>query len=238
VKPAAKKHAEKTAGKKTKQPQTVRILLHEPDGEVFADFEIPKAFHAAMLRDAKAKGIGLRQWIENAVRDKINSEAAQDNNIALLFYSKSDGSSPAQVNLAPEQFAAIKRGAENCGFSLEQFLNLGLARILASLNDDGLTELEMTHIKVQGLLQLLADKIEHLARLDGTEFKGESAEHFSSAVGLLVRDAQDSLTKSFDVAFDAAHPQPTDVAKIIKGIEQKKFQTTGNVTPAMKGGAR
>lgn len=61
----------KTSRRANSGAENVRILFREPNGKVFADFEIPKTFHAAMLRDAKAKGIGLQQWIENAVWKKI-----------------------------------------------------------------------------------------------------------------------------------------------------------------------
>ena len=54
-------------------PETVRILLVDDDGKIEADFEIPKAMHEAMQRSAQIKGVSVREWIENAVRDKIES---------------------------------------------------------------------------------------------------------------------------------------------------------------------
>ena len=62
---------------KTARPQptleTVRILLADDDGKIEADFEIPKAMHEAMQHTAQIKGVSVREWIENAVRDKIES---------------------------------------------------------------------------------------------------------------------------------------------------------------------
>ena len=75
-----------------------------------------------------------------------------------------------------------------------------------------MTELETTHLKVRGLLQLLADKFELLDRLDGSEFIGPHARRFSDEAGLLVSDAQASLKKTFNAVFQAAHPMRPEVA--------------------------
>jgi hypothetical protein len=60
---------------RAKQPsaQTVHIILHDENGKIWAAFDIPKFFYAAMIQAAKCKGINLQQWIENAVRDKLNA---------------------------------------------------------------------------------------------------------------------------------------------------------------------
>src|ERR1035437_8681028 len=161
------------------KPQNVRIVINNEDGKVFAEFEIPKVMHAAMQRAAQSAGISLWEWMQSAVREKIASGKPAknpsapvngDDNITLLFFSEREETSIAHVDLTKEQFAAITRHAARAGISLEQSLNAGIMRILAAFEDDGLSELEITHIKVSGLLQVLADKFEHLARLDGTEF--------------------------------------------------------------------
>lgn len=203
------------------KPENVRIVINDESGKPFADFEIPKAFHAAMQRDAQAKSISMIQWIENAVRAAIeNRKPAKnppapdngDDKITLLFFSGREDTSIAHVDLTKEQFAAITRHATSTGISLEQALNVGILRILAAFEDDGLSELEITHIKVSGLLQLLADKFEHLAQVDGTEFSGAHARKFTDAAGLLVSDAQALLVKSFKAVFQAAHPMRPEVA--------------------------
>jgi hypothetical protein len=166
-------------------------------------------------------GVSLWEWMQSAVREKIASGKPAknppapvngDDNITLLFFSGREETSIAHVDLTKEQFAAITRHANSAGISLEQSLIAGIMRVLAAFEDDGLSELEITHIKVSGLLQLLADKFEHLARLDGTEFSGEHANQFSSSIGLLVSDAQASLEKSFTTVFQAAHPMRPEVA--------------------------
>jgi hypothetical protein len=166
-------------------------------------------------------GVSLWDWMQSAVREKIASGKPAknppapvngDDNITLLFFSEREETSIAHVDLTKEQFAAITRHAARAGISLEQSLNDGILRILAAFEDDGLSELEITHIKVSGLLQLLADKFEHLARLDGTEFSGEHARKFTDAAGLLVSDAQASLEKTFKAVFQAAHPMRPEVA--------------------------
>ena len=40
------------------------------DGKSAVECEVAKSFHAAIIRAAKAKGITLQKWIENAVRAK------------------------------------------------------------------------------------------------------------------------------------------------------------------------
>ena len=187
----------------------------------FAEFEITKVVHAAMQRAAQSAGVSLWDWMQSAVREKIASGKPAknppspdngDDNITLLFFSGREETSIAHVDLTKEQFAAITHYAASTGISLEQSLNDGIMRILAAFEDDGLSELGITHIKVSGLLQLLADKFEHLAKLDGTKFSGEHANHLSSSIGLLVRDAQELLEKSFTTVFQAAHPMSREVA--------------------------
>jgi predicted HicB family RNase H-like nuclease len=68
VKKAVQKRAEKTAGKEAAQPQTVRIILHDKNGDVVVDLDIPEVLHAAMLRSAKRQGISFQQWIK---KDKL-----------------------------------------------------------------------------------------------------------------------------------------------------------------------
>jgi predicted HicB family RNase H-like nuclease len=68
VKSAAQKRAEKTADKDTAKPQTVRIILHDKNGDVVVDLDIPEVLHAAMLRSAKRQGISFQQWIK---KDKL-----------------------------------------------------------------------------------------------------------------------------------------------------------------------
>ena len=203
------------------KPENVRIVINDESGKPFADFEIPKAFHAAMQRDAQAKSISMMQWVENAVRAAIeNRKPAKnppaplngDDKITLLFFSSCDVEPIAHADLTKEHFAAITHYAASAGISLEQAMNRGIARILAAFEDDGLSELEITHIKVSGLLQLLADKFEHLARLDGTNSSGKHANQFSSSIGLLVSDAQESLQKTFNAVFQAAHPMRPEAA--------------------------
>jgi hypothetical protein len=66
----------KTARAEKPTAPNVRIVIKDEAGKDFADFEIHPAFYAAMQRDAKAKGISLMQWMETAVRAKIETEAA------------------------------------------------------------------------------------------------------------------------------------------------------------------
>jgi hypothetical protein len=203
------------------KPENVRIVLWNEDGKVFAEFEIPKVMHAAMQRAAQSAGVSLWEWMQSAVREKIASGKPAknppapvngDDNISLLFFSEREETSIAHVDLTKEQFAAITRHATSAGISLEQSLNNGIMRILAAFEDDGLSELEITHIKVSGLLQLLADKFELLDRLAGTDFIGAHARRFSDEAGLLVSDAQASLKKTFNAVFQAAHPMRPEVA--------------------------
>jgi predicted HicB family RNase H-like nuclease len=48
--------------------QSVVLIFRGEAGKMAAEVEVPKSVHAAMLRDAKAKGISLLKWVENAVR--------------------------------------------------------------------------------------------------------------------------------------------------------------------------
>ena len=59
------------------KPENVRIVINDEDGKPFADFEIPKEFHAAMQRDAQAKGISMMQWIEDATREAIQNHKSE-----------------------------------------------------------------------------------------------------------------------------------------------------------------
>jgi hypothetical protein len=53
------------------KPENVSIVIFGETCDEEAKFEVPKSFYRAMVRDALAKGISLKQWIENAVRVNV-----------------------------------------------------------------------------------------------------------------------------------------------------------------------
>jgi hypothetical protein len=65
---------------RAKQPsaQTVRIILHDKNGDVVVDLDIPEVLHAAMLRSAKRQGISFQQWIKN---DKLELQVLSNQSI-------------------------------------------------------------------------------------------------------------------------------------------------------------
>jgi hypothetical protein len=64
---------------RAKQPsaQTVHIILNDENGKEWGDFDIPKFFYAAMIQAAKRNGITLQQWIETAVRNRLDAMTRQ-----------------------------------------------------------------------------------------------------------------------------------------------------------------
>jgi len=93
------------------------------------------------------------------------------------------------------------------------FFGNAIRKALVAPADDGFSNLEITITKTEGLLQLLADKFEHLARVDGDDFHGEAANRFCAAVSLLVAEAQKNLRGAFDKTFHAAHATAQEAAE-------------------------
>lgn len=115
----------------------------------------------------------------------------------------------SKIPLTEEEFFSIlAKHHGNAG----EFIATAIRKALAATPFDDLTELEMTISKVNGLLQLLADKFEHLARLDGNDFHGPEANNFCGAVSLLVADAQKQLHDCFDKIFHAVVGPAQEVA--------------------------
>ena len=59
------------------KPENVSIVIFGETCEEEAKFEVPKSFYHAMVRDALAKGISMKQWIENAVRVRVLNQTAK-----------------------------------------------------------------------------------------------------------------------------------------------------------------
>jgi hypothetical protein len=63
--------AVKSQAKTAAQENVTIVVTCKETGELAAKFDVPRSFHDAMVSDALAKGIGLQQWIEKAVRERI-----------------------------------------------------------------------------------------------------------------------------------------------------------------------
>lgn len=61
------------------KPQNVRIVTNDEAGKAIADFEIPKASHAAMQRAASRAGVSLWEWMQSAVRERIAASQPKEN---------------------------------------------------------------------------------------------------------------------------------------------------------------
>ena len=154
----------------------VRIVINDPAGKRFTDFEIPQAAYAAMRRDAQAKGISLVNWMADAVRAQVEPPApaspplrpepgAADDEISLLFFSQNAGTSLAHVDVTPAQWAAVQRHARQSGRTVEQCLKHGLFWMVAA---DGPTNQQLFDLRgleqnlgaAHSLMMVLAEKTE------------------------------------------------------------------------------
>ena len=99
--------------KTTRTAQTVRIILHDEEGETFADFEVSKCFHAAMKCDAQAKGISMTQWIKNATLAKVEKTKNAGNGGIRHLPSLEVKNAAEELNEAASQACVLLELIEN-----------------------------------------------------------------------------------------------------------------------------
>lgn len=123
------------APKSTAQNVTI-VVTKEETGKLAAKFEVPKFFHDAMLRSAKAKGISPQEWVEEAVRKQMDkpltetdAPAHQEGDIDLMLVSAKQGTDVGYVNLSDEEFAKLQRSAATQNISLTQLLAHGFEQM-------------------------------------------------------------------------------------------------------------
>jgi hypothetical protein len=145
----------KTSRRRVAAPESVRILFADEDsGKIEADFEIPKSFHTAMERDAKAQGISLKQWIETAVRNKIEnalsdpSQSSHQNRRGVVgLLDEFDGARAQSAALHHLLFDALS--AKDEGVYGEKIKH-GIAELIRSTNNRMERVLESVESFVRG----------------------------------------------------------------------------------------
>ena len=75
-----------------------------------------------------------------------------------------------------------------------------------------MAELEQAVNQSNGLLQLLVDKLEHFATVDGAEFSGVQTQQFIAGVNELTKTTQHRLASVFQNVFSKIHPKLNEVA--------------------------
>jgi len=134
----------------------------------------------------------------------------------LVIFDR-DNQEPAQkIPLSEDEFKqlwelAVVWRTERKGFLAGLVAEI-IRKHLATPEDDGFDELENVIQKARGLLELMADKFEHLARLDSRDFTGPAGANYAGNIGLLVNEAQKNLWSAFTKAFAATHPKLEEVA--------------------------
>ena len=205
------------------KPVTVVFNSAETGKESFrVDFAEPE--FAAIQRVCNQSHLNLEEFFQVAIGGHIaNLEANppvgiktlspetpsgdSDNKIVLAIFK--DAVAYSSLELTEAVFEKLCNRARNSRSSLNEVLERAIARTLVN---DGMNELEITCAKVRALLELMADKFDHIANRSGGEFEGDEVNRFCAGVGFLALDAKDQLTKSFKTVFHAAHAQLKEVA--------------------------
>jgi hypothetical protein len=103
-----------------------------------------------------------------------------------------------EFKLRKSEYEYIRSNAESRGLKPGQLIQVAIEEnLIKSRTSLSLLKLENVVTQTNSLLKLLADKIEHLAYVDGCDFSDEEAKSYATGISFLVRDVGATLMKAF-----------------------------------------
>ncbi len=129
----------------------------------------------------------------------------------LAVFERESGVPLTKIPLTDGEFYELQKRRIQPGGRLENFVAEAIRHKLYAPAEDGITELEQATAQSNALMQLLTDKFEHLARLDGSHFEGSEVNRLVFGISELAKASQARLDKSYKQVFAALHPKKPEV---------------------------
>jgi hypothetical protein len=152
------------------------------------------------------------QPAQAARRSKLPPELSPSNECyptVLAFFCRTTGKGFKRIPITDEEFCKLSMEANKQKISPEDLIAEALRkRLMDQILYVLIDELEINCLKINSLLQLLADKFDHINTRQGDDLRAEECQHFVNGVSFLVKDSQNSLSLNFKHLFNHVRMRP------------------------------